>query len=98
MDSISTVGSESVQTFQPITPSDRRSPKRPLNEWRLNESEKEMHIRDFRGHYLVVVQCNVGGWCKYIDGHFRGHVEILEMAKMQLEREAYGESLAWGIK
>ena len=98
MDTTSTVEFESVQNFQQEITPERRAPKRPLNVWRLNDSVKETHVRDFRGHYLVVVQCNVGGWCKYIDGHFRGHVEILEMAKMQLEREAYGESLAWGIK
>lgn len=81
-----------------VQTTERRTGKRPPNEWRQENSVKETHVRDFRGHYLAITHCDVGGWCKYIDGHFRGHVEILTVAMMQLEREACGEALAWGVK
>lgn len=50
-------------------------------------------------HLLTIFHSECGNhWLKWIDKHFRGAVETLALAKLQLEREAAGEGTAWGAE
>lgn len=79
---------------------ERRSEKRAKEGWTHSEVYAHGWIREMRGHHLIIFKPNSGGsyWYKYIDGYARGRVETLKVAKLQLEAEACGESLAFGIK
>lgn len=81
---------------------DRRVGKREKGGWHHNKTWTHGWGREFHGHHLVIYKPSASGggewWYKWIDGHFRGHTEKLAVAKGQLESEALGDGLAWGIK
>lgn len=63
----------------------------------MAKPQPEVFEERIHGHYLSVVRLpHESRWMKWLDGHYKGSCELLEIAMRQLEDEAAGERLTNG--